>query len=85
MATLLNLVWKCEGMLFLCSFNRNFSELFHQFADFKSGFASTCAGSLVSLNYLCISILLKFFELLFDLVYKFFHKNDCLVSDYFFA
>lgn len=55
--------------------NGNFSEFFHHFAKVKSGFAGTCAGGFVSLNYLSISILFEYFEFFFDFFYKFFHTK----------
>ena len=55
-------------------FDRNFTELLHQFGQLESGFTGTSTGCFVVLCYLELCILLECFVLLGDLCQKCFHN-----------
>ena len=59
----------------LGSCNRNFAEFLEIFHKFESGLASACAGSLVSLNSLSLSIYLECCNFFIDFCNESFHND----------
>ena len=54
-------------------FNRKFSELFEILHECKSSFAGACAGSLVALFYLSLSVYCELLILFLDFLNDLFH------------
>jgi len=58
----------------LGSFHRKFAEFLEVLHESESGFASACAGGLVTLYYLCLCVLCEFGYFCVDLFDKLFHN-----------
>ena len=79
MQTVLETLHNCLKKLLLSFLYRYFAEFLKIFHEGKSSLAGACASSLVSFNYLSLSVYLESCDLFFDLSYKFFHKTNYLM------
>ena len=69
----------CCKKLLLSFLYRNLAEFLKVFHEGKSSLTGASASSLVSFNYLSLSVYLKSCDLFFDFSYKFFHKTIYLM------
>ena len=65
----------CLKKLLLSFLYRNLAEFLKVLHEGKSSLTGASASSLVTFNYLSLSVYLKSCDLFFDFSYKFFHKT----------
>ena len=68
--------------LLLGLLNRNLSEFLEILHEFESGLAGACAGGLITLFYLSVSVLYEHVELFFDFSDKILHFVLILVNSW---
>lgn len=69
-------------LLLLGLLNRNLSEFLEILHEFESGLAGACAGGLITLFYLSVSVLYEHVELFFDFSDKILHFVLILVNSW---
>ncbi len=79
MQSVLETLHNCLKKLLLSFLNGYLAEFLKILHEGKSSLTGASASSLVSFNYLSLSICLESCDLFFDLSYKFFHKTNYLM------